>query len=291
MKVIKYLIESIIIYIFFIIIKLCGLKLSRLIFSKIFIMLGPFLKSKDVINNNLYKIDKQLSEGKKREIIYSMWSSYGKTFVEYLFLKKFRSSDSYSLFTKIKGQNYLDEIKIKNKPVIFVSGHFSNFELMSMHITKQKINLAVIYRPLNNIFLNTFIKKIRKKHVCRNQIKKGLHGIRHIINSLKNKTSIALMIDQRLTEGEKLPFFNHNASTTTLPAQLALRFKCKIVPIYIKRDKNNNFEIEIYKPIDTFKIENTAQNKIQISLELNKIIEKMILKDPSQWILTHNRWK
>ena len=291
MKIIKYLIESIIIYIFFIIIKICGLKLSRIIFSKIFIMLGPLLKSKDVINNNLYKINKQISEGRKLEIISSMWSSYGKTFVEYLFLKKFRNSLNYSSSIKIIGQNYLDEIKIKNKPVIFVSGHFSNFELMSMHITKQKIDLAVIYRPLNNIFLDTFIKKIRKKYVCKKQIKKGLRGIRHVINSLKDKTSIALMIDQRLTEGEKLPFFNHNAFTTTLPAQLALRFKCEIVPIYVKRDNNNNFEIKIYKPIDTSKIVNNAQNKIQISLELNKIIEKMILEDPSQWILTHNRWK
>ena len=160
-----------------------------------------------------------------------------------------------------------------------------------MELTKNKINLATIYRPLNNIFLNPLMEFIRKTYICKNQIKKGLAGVKESINYLKKNYSIAMMIDQRVSEGESLSFFGDNAFTTTLPAQLSLKFDCNIVPIYISRKKNSNFEIEIYEPIEPSKEQDIEKNKIKISTKLNKIIEEMILKDPSQWIWTHNRWK
>ena len=97
-----------------------------------------------------------------------MWSNYGKTFVEYIFLKKFRKENSH---VKIIGKNILNDIKNSNKPVVFISGHFANFELMSMEITKAGVQLATIYRPLNNIFFNPFMEHL-KKYICKNQIKK-----------------------------------------------------------------------------------------------------------------------
>ena len=108
---------------------------------------------------------------------------------------------------------------------------------MSMEITKKNINLATIYRPLNNYFLNPFMEYLRKKYVCQNQIKKGINGVRDTINYLKKNHSIALMIDQRVSEGEKVEFFKKPALTTTLPAQLALKFNLSIVPVFIERTK------------------------------------------------------
>ena len=217
-----------------------------------------------------------------------MWDNYGKTFIEYLFLKKFKNSNSH---INIKGDKILDKVIKSNKPVIFVSGHFANFELMSMELTKRNVNLATIYRPLNNFFLNPLMEYIRKQHVCKNQIKKGLAGVKEAINCIKNNSSIALMIDQRVSEGKKLPFFEHMAFTTTLPAQMALKFNLDIVPIYIARKKNDNFEMEIYEPINIVSRDDSESNKINISIKLNKILEQMISQDPGQWIWTHNRWK
>jgi len=111
------------------------------------------------------------------------------------------------------------------------------------------------------------------------------------LDYLKNKYSIALMIDQRVSEGKNLPFFKDNALTTTLPAQLALKYKCDIVPIYIARNKDDSFEMKIFDPIKIYEKNDSEKNKIDISLNLNRIIEGMILKDPGQWIWTHNRWK
>jgi KDO2-lipid IV(A) lauroyltransferase len=217
-----------------------------------------------------------------------MWANFGKLFVEYIYLHKFQKSHSH---INVKGEKILEEIKKRGRPVIFVSGHFANFELMSMELTKRQINLATIYRPLNNIFLNPFMEYLRKKYICKHQIKKGLVGVKHSIEYLRKNFSVALMIDQRVSEGVKLPFFEYKALTTTLPAQLALKHKYLIVPIYITRKQDDNFEMEIFEPLETTNKENTEKNKLEVSISLNKIIEKMILKDPSQWIWTHNRWK
>ena len=288
MKFIKYFFQATIVYTFFLIIKLIGLSRSRKLFAKIFNKIGPIIKSKDTINKNLEKLIGSYSDDKKNEIIFKMWANFGKLFVEYIFLHKFQKSHSH---INVKGEKILEEIKKRGRPVIFVSGHFANFELMSMELTKRQINLATIYRPLNNIFLNPFMEYLRKKYICKHQIKKGLVGVKHSIEYLRKNFSVALMIDQRVSEGVKLPFFEYKALTTTLPAQLALKHKYLIVPIYITRKQDDNFEMEIFEPLETTNKENTEKNKLEVSISLNKIIEKMILKDPSQWIWTHNRWK
>ena len=158
-----------------------------------------------------------------------------------------------------------------------------------MELSKAGVNLATIYRPLNNFFLNPLMEHLRKKFVCKNQIKKGLPGVKEVINYIKKKNNIALMVDQRVSEGIKVPFFNNEAFTTSLPAQLAIKYDCSIVPIYISRNSDDSFEMELFAPIDFTNEE--KNNKFLISKKINTIIEKFILKDPSQWILTHNRWK
>tara|TARA_X000001036_G_scaffold424938_1_gene450547 strand:- start:656 stop:1513 length:858 start_codon:yes stop_codon:yes gene_type:complete len=284
MKVVKYFFESLILYSFFLIIKIIGLSISRIVFSFLFKKIGPIIKSNSIVEKNLNIFSSNLSEQKKREIRLDMWSNYGKTFVEYMFLRKFREEN---LHINIEGKKILDGISYSNKPVIFVSGHFANFELMSMEITKNKINLATIYRPLNNFFLNPLMEYLREKYVCNNQIKKGLSGIKECIEYIEKGSSIALMIDQRLGEGDRIQFFSKQAHTTSLPAQLSLKYNLEIVPIFIERNNRDSFKMTIHDPINT----SNFKNKLELTKKLNQILEGMILKNPNQWIWTHDRWK
>ncbi len=283
-KKIFYFLQSIIVYLLYFISKIIGLKLSRVIFSFIFTKVGNNFKSKKIIINNLNRICPEISNLEKEIIVNKMWSNYGKTFVEYIFLKNFKKKTNH---IDIKNKRAIDEILKKNKPVVFISGHFANYELMSMELTKAKAKLATIYRPLNNIFLNHFMEYLRRKYICKNQIKKGINGVRDCINFLKKKHSIALMIDQRVSEGERIDLFNKPALTTTLPAQLSIKFGLEIIPVYIERDENNNFKIEFQERINP----KNFSNKIDLTKKLNEILEKMIMKNPYQWIWTHNRWK
>ena len=288
MKIFKYLIESIFIYTFFLIIKLIGLKQSRKIFSLLFRAVGPLIRSSKTIRKNL-KIAFPGIEKKDQDIIIKkMWSNYAMTFVEYIYLKKF-NRENYHI--NIKNKEILDKILKNNKPVIFISGHFANFELMSMEIVKKGIKLSTIYRPLNNFFLNPFMEHVRRKYVCKNQIKKGITGIRHTFDFLKQNYSVALMVDQRVSEGKKVSFFKKEALTTTLPAQLSIKFKCDIIPVYITRQDNGNFLLEFSEQLKINKEDKSERNVLEITEKLNSIIEKMILNNPGDWIWTHNRWK
>tara|TARA_A100001015_G_C14921372_1_gene684463 strand:+ start:331 stop:1146 length:816 start_codon:yes stop_codon:yes gene_type:complete len=269
---------------FFLIGKILGLKLSRLVFSNLFLKTAKFFKSEKILNSNLNIFSKNISEEEKKQIKFYMWKNYGMTFIEYIYLGFFRKNTSH---IKIKGEKNLKFLLEKKNQAIFVSGHFANFELMSMEITKKNIKLATIYRPLNNYFLNPFMEYLRKKYVCENQIKKGLNGVRDAINFIKKGSSIAMMIDQRVSEGEKVNFFSKPALTTTLPAHLAIKFNLPIIPVYIERTKDNNFFVEFHKEINPKEF----LNKIELTQKLNQILENMIKKNPRQWIWTHNRWK
>ena len=283
-KFLNYFFQSLLIYFFFIVGKLIGLRLSRKLFGMIFQKIAPTFKSKEIIKNNLRTFSTKIEDHEAKVIISSMWKNYGMTFIEYIFLKFFRNNNKH---IQIEGQSNIDEIIKRNEPVIFVSGHFANYELMSMEITKRDIKLATIYRPLNNYFLNPFMEYLRRKFVCQNQIKKGIKGVREAIDYIKRDYSIALMIDQRVSEGEKINFFGKPALTTTLPAQLALKYKLSIYPVFIERLGDSNFKIKFLNEIKSTEF----SNKIQLTEKLNRELEKMITNNPNQWIWTHNRWK
>ena len=286
MKIVKYFLEFFFIVILFIIFKILGFKLASNMGGYIGKKIGPLFRSKQTILTNIKNALPKTDKADLELIIQSMWENYGRILAEYVFLKDFRK-EKLNDYLEIEGKEHLNKVRDSNEQVVFVSGHFNNFELMAMQIEKSGINLAAIYRPLNNIFLNGIMEKIRTKYICKNQIKKGRSGTRELLKSFNNKNSIALMIDQRVSEGEKSNFFGQDAFTTTIPAQLVKKFGCKIVPIHIERYNDFYFKMKVEEPINY----NKDSTIDEITLSLNKLLEKMILKNPSQWIWSHNRWK
>ena len=283
MNNIKYFIQFLLIIILLIIYKILGLKISNFLSGIVFSFIGPFFRSKDISHQNLINAFPNIDKKDRNIILKKMWFNYGKIFSEYLYVKKIKNSNKIT----VENQEILDAIKKDGEPVIFISGHFNNFELMAMHIEKSGIDLAAIYRPLNNIFLNPLMEKIRKTYICKKQIKKGISGTKQILKNFKDGTSIALMIDQRVSEGIKSKFFGKDAFTTTIPAQFVKKFGTRIVPIYIERKIDESFNLIVYEPIK-YQKEDSIET---ITSNLNEILEKMIIRNPEQWIWTHNRWK
>jgi len=291
MKVIKYFFEFISIISFFLIFKIIGLKNASNLGSVLGRFIGPLFRSKEIIKQNIKTALGEIDKKEETIIINSMWSNIGRTFAEYVFLKDFKFNRTNFDHMKINGINYLEEIKKNNEAVIFYSCHFANFELMAMELDKFGIKCAAIYRPLNNFFLNPLMEYLRMKYICPNQIPKGRKGMREIIGKVKDGYSIALMVDQRVSEGPRTLFFNKPAHTTTIPAQLALKYNCKLVPISIERKNGANFEINIHEPYKIEKTGNDDEDTKNITLKINQTVEKMIIKNPKQWIWSHNRWK
>ena len=286
MKIIKYFFEFLFVYTLLIIFKIIGYKAASSLGEKIGILIGPFFRSQKKIENNLKNSNIGFNDLERKKIIKNMWGNYGRILAEYPFLKNFKNN-TFKKYIEIEGLNYLDEIKKNNKKVVFISGHFNNFELMAMYLENSGLDIAAIYRPLNNIFLNGIMEKIRLNHICKKQIKKGKSGTRELLQLFKDGYSIALMIDQRVSEGVKSKLFNRSALTTTIPAQLVKKYSVDVVPVYIERKNGIYFKMHINKPI--FFDENKSLE--EITDKLNKILEEMILQNPDQWIWSHDRWK
>ena len=286
MKIIKYFIEFIFIFFLLVVFKLLGYKNASNLGEKIGKLIGPIFRSKKKIIENIKNSNITNNNNEIEKIIDEMFGNYGRILSEYPFLKNFKKN-LHSQHLIIEGINYFEEIRKNKKKVVFVSGHFNNFELMAMQIENSGIELAAIYRPLNNLFLNSIMEKIRLNYICKNQIKKGKSGTRELLEFFKKGTSIALMIDQRVSEGIKIDLFSAPASTTTIPAQLVKKYNCDVVPIYIERKNNFYFKMYVYKPISFGENDSIEY----ISIFLNKLLEKMIIKNPDQWIWTHDRWK
>ena len=286
MNKLKYFLQFLFIILLFSIFKIIGLKYSRYLSGIIVSIIGPMFRSNDLCHSNIVKAFPRSNKNDRKSIIKKMWFNYGRMLAEYMFIKDFRFN-RLSSNIQVEGQDILENLKKNNKSAVFISGHFANFELMAMHIEKSGLNLCAIYRPLNNIFINKIMERIRKRYICKNQIKKGIGGVKNLISFTKKNYSTALMIDQRVSEGTLSNLFKKKAYTTTIPAQLVKKFNMPIIPVHIERFNDLNFKIKICKPL-YFEKNSSIQH---ITDELNLVLQEMIKLNPYQWIWSHNRWK
>ena len=289
MKLFKYFFEFIIVIFFFAIFKIIGLKNSSNLSCLIFKKVGPVLRKSKKIKKNIKIVFPDISTDMESKIISEMWCNYGRVFSEYMHLQKFKKNESN--YIKINFEKF-DELKKRKNPILFFSGHFANFELLSMELEKNGFEVCALYRPLNNVFLNPIMEKLRIKHICKNQIPKsipgkGRDGTRQLIKKINEKRNIALMVDQKVTEGIQVDLFKKKAHTLNIPAQLALKHGYLLVPLEIKREDKINFSINIKDPLEIVKDDNQHSITRKINIEL----EKMILNNPYQWIWTHDRWR
>jgi KDO2-lipid IV(A) lauroyltransferase len=290
MKSIKYFLEFFIVITFFFIFKFIGLKNSSNLSCSIFKIIGPLLRNKNKIKSNILTALPLIKKKEGEEIIEKMWCNYGRVFAEYMHLKELR--DNNLKYIKINNLNKMQKLRSQNKPILFFSGHFANFELLAMILENRNFQLSAIYRPLNNFFLNPLMEYLRKKYLCKDQIPKSIpgkskEGTRILINKIKNKKNIAIMIDQKVSQGIKCKLFSKEALTTNIPAQLALKHGYILQPLKIKRYNQINFEVDF---CDSIQIK-SDDNQYSITKKINQILEEMILDNPNQWIWTHDRWR
>ena len=199
MKIFKYFIEFVTVLSLFITFKIIGLQNASFIGSCLAKTFGPLFRSKKVIEKNLKICFKKIDEKEIKKISLGMWDNIGRTFSEYVFLKNFKKN--HKNLIKLHGGEYLGEIKNINKPVVFVTGHLSNFELLGTKLNEYDIRHCAIYRPLNNIFLNPIMEYLRLKYVCPIMIKKGRSSVRELLSKIKNGYSVVILADQRTSEG------------------------------------------------------------------------------------------
>jgi KDO2-lipid IV(A) lauroyltransferase len=291
MKIIRYFLEFFIVIIFFIIFKIIGLKLSSDLGEIIGKYFGPLFRKKTIAKKNILIAFPDLNEKSINEMIERMWKNIGRIFGEYIHINKFSIIDQKKIKIVFANKNNFELLKKNSKPIVFFSGHFANFELMAKCLQELGFNIGAIYRPLNNIFLNPIMEFIRKKYICSIQIEKGSNGTKKLIKHISTNNPLALMIDQRLSSSIRVPFFNHPATTTTTPAQLAIKYDALLIPVFLKRLEKTNFEFFIEEPLIINRTSDYDKDIFNITQSMNKKIEEFIKRDPAHWLWSHDRWK
>ena len=291
MKIIRYFLEFILVIFFFLVFKIIGLKLSSDLGEIIGKYFGPLFRKKTIAKKNILIAFPNFNEKSINEMIDRMWKNIGRIFGEYIHINKFSIIDNSKKKIVFTNRNDAEILKKNNKPIVFFSGHFANFELMAKCLQELGFNIGAIYRPLNNIFLNPIMEFIRKKYICPIQIEKGSNGTKKLIKHISNNNPLALMVDQRLSSSIRVPFFDQPATTTITPAQLAIKYDALLVPVFLKRLEKTNFEFFIEEPLITNKTNDYDKDIFNITQIMNIKIEEFIKRDPAHWLWSHDRWK
>jgi len=291
MKIIRYFLEFILVIFFFLVFKIIGLKLSSDLGEIIGKYFGPLFRKKTIAKKNILIAFPNFNEKSINEMIDRMWKNIGRIFGEYIHINKFSIMDLKKIKIDFTNKNNFEILKKNNKPVVFFSGHFANFELMAKCLQELGFNIGAIYRPLNNIFLNPIMEFIRKKYICPIQIEKGSNGTKKLIKHISNNNPLALMVDQRLSSSIRVPFFDQPATTTITPAQLAIKYDALLVPVFLKRLEKTNFEFFIEEPLITNRTNDYDKDIFNITQIMNIKIEEFIKRDPAHWLWSHDRWK
>ncbi len=222
--------------------------------------------------------------------IRDVWENLGRTTAEFAHLAKF-APDTDNPRMKIVGREKIEVIAKGDNPVIFVSGHFANWEVGSIVLHALGVDYGVIYRAANNPLIDGLIIKERARVMSRRQIPKGKRGGRDMIGALKAGASLAMLVDQKLTSGGiPSPFFGKEAMTAPAAARLALKYRAPVIPIEIERLKGARFRVTAHDAIAFTPSEDINADTQRLTDAINLEIEKLIRQRPGQWLWLHRRW-
>ena len=215
-----------------------------------------------------------------------MWKNLGMVATEFFHLSKISKEKNSRI--KVEGEEIAK--KYSGKGVIFVSGHFANWEIIPLILRDYRDNVGGIYRHSNNFFVNQWVVKQRAKNTTPNQIKKGSSGAREMLSLLKENGTIAMLVDQKLSSGVEVNFFGVKSMTSDGAASLALKYGYPVIPMNVEREKGSNFKVTFHDEIKINTSDNNQDNIKEFTEEINKFLENCIRKKPEDWFWIHNRW-
>jgi Kdo2-lipid IVA lauroyltransferase/acyltransferase len=243
----------------------------------------------DRARTNLRTSFPQMPDTDVETTLREMWDNLGRTIAEYAHLDRFsiKGADPRIM---IAGLEHADAALASGKPVIFVSGHFANWEVLPIAAAQYGVDGGSVYRPLNNPFVDRWLVKQRAAYGPKEQITKSARGTRRIFTLLRAHKSIFLLVDQKTNEGLPVPFFGRDAMTTPTPAALALKLGAVLVPVSNERLGGARFRVTLHPPIAFEAGGDNERDVFALTTKINEAIETLVRLRPSQWLWIHRRW-
>lgn len=230
----------------------------------------------------------EADEGEIRRLLRAQWTELGRSLIEFTIVDRI-VADTDRL--EIEGLERLQAIAAGAGPVVFISGHFSNFELMAAAMVRAGVKVQVTYRAMNNPYVDARVRAVRYRYGVRLFAPKGLEGARELMRALERGESVALMNDQKFNGGIEAPLFGVMAHTAPGPSTFALRFGVPLQPLSVQRvGEAARFKVIVHDPIV---LEDTGDKAADIAAgvrRINAFIEDRIRARPHDWFWVHRRW-
>ena len=249
--------------------------------------LGPLTGSHKVVQRNLRLAFPELSEAERERIARAQWDNLGRSTFELPFMEELQPHRGR---VEMVGAERLEEIRTSGKPVVFISGHFSNWEVMPCAIVDAGITCQMTYRAANNPYVDRLIRDARAKYGVQLFAPKGSDGSRELLAAMKRGESVALMNDQKFNGGVAAPFMGQLAHTAAGPTRLALRFGAVLQPMSVERLPKARFRVIVHPPIE---LEKTGAREADLEAgvaRVNAFVEAQVRARPLEWFWVHKRW-
>lgn len=266
--------------------RLLPIDLASDLGAAFFRLVGPLTGAHKTARMNLELAFPDAPEREIRRLLGAQWENNGRLAAEFPLLDKVTPASGR---IEVIGRERFLEIGAAKEPVVFVSGHLSNFEVMASAIMDGGVTCLVTYRATNNPYIDRRIREGRQAYGVRLFAPKG-ESARELIEALKAGETIAIMNDQKFNTGVLVNFFGHPAHTAPGPTRLALGAGAALQPMSVQRTRGARFKVTVHEPIPLRRSGDRAANIVDGVDKITAFIEARIRERPEEWFWVHRRW-
>ncbi|SNR59169.1 lysophospholipid acyltransferase family protein [Puniceibacterium sediminis] len=235
------------------------------------------------IRANLAKVRPDLPESEIRRLCRAVPDNVGRTLIEIYSGAEFAAHARRSVISG-PGLAALEAAREAGRPVVLVTGHFGNYDAARAALIGQGHNMGALYRAMANPYFNEhYVRAITA--IGQPMFEQGKRGMIEMVRHLKSGGVLGILTDLHAPGGARTTFFGEVAKTSTVTADLALKFDALLIPVYAVRQPSGlDFEIILQEPVPATDPETMTQ-------AVNDGLENLVRAHMEQWFWIHRRWK
>jgi KDO2-lipid IV(A) lauroyltransferase len=251
-------------------------------------LIGPALPVSRRALRNLERALPELDPAARQRVVREMWENLGRVVAEYPHLPRIRCFGEGRRVI-VEGTEHVDRALAAQKPLIFFSGHFGNWELLALAAAQYGLRVAAIYRAANNPAVEQVMQALRRS-LGVEPISKGAAGARRAIAALRQGKALGMLVDQKMNDGIAVPFFGRDAWTAPAVAELALKYGCTLLPARVDRLGGARFRLTVMPPLELAPTGDRPADVHAAMARINRLLESWIREAPGHWFWVHRRW-
>lgn len=248
--------------------------------------LGPHTGTHRTVRRNLRIAFPEMDAVERERLAVDQWEQTGRTFAELAVMDHLTPEGGR---VEVVGMERLHAIRDSGRPVVFMSGHLANFEVMAAVIMAAGVPCQVTYRAANNPYVDALIRQSRERYGIRLFAPKG-DGTRELMAGMKRGDSIALLVDQKYNQGPEVEFFDQPVNASPGAARMALKFGTVMQPLSVVRLPGVRFRVTAHEPIVVPDTGDRAADVIAGVQAANRFVEDRVREVPVDWFWVHKRW-